>query len=55
MTEYVQQAAQLLNLPIALEYLPSVVDNWTRIAAIAPLVTEFTLPEDIEAAPTFEP
>ncbi|MCU0536356.1 MAG: DUF4089 domain-containing protein [Hydrococcus sp. Prado102] len=52
---YVKQAAQLLDLPIAPEYLPGVVDNLTKMAAIAALVTEFNLPQEIEAAPIFEP
>jgi hypothetical protein len=54
-TNYVEQTAQLLDLPIAEEYLPEVVDNLTKMAAIAALVTEFNLPEAIEAAPIFEP
>ncbi|OKH20166.1 DUF4089 domain-containing protein [Hydrococcus rivularis NIES-593] len=53
--DYVERTAQLLDLSIAPEYLPGVIDNMTRIAAIATLVTEFELPEDLEAAPVFEP
>ena len=53
--KYVQQTADLLDLRVTLAYLPEVVDNFARIAAIASLVTEFELPEDIESAPTFEP
>ena len=53
-TPYVEQAAELMGLPIAPEYMPDVVDNFERIAEIASLVTEFELPEDIESAPTFE-
>jgi hypothetical protein len=52
---YVKQAAQLLDLPVAPEYLPGVVDNFTKMAAIAVLVTEFNLSQEIEAAPIFEP
>jgi hypothetical protein len=55
MADYVERTAQLLNLSIAPEYLPGVIDNMTRIAAIATLVTEFELPEDLEAAPVFKP
>ena len=55
LAKYVEQAAQLMELSLTREYLPGVIDNFTRIAAIAPLVTEFNLPEEIEAAPTFEP
>jgi hypothetical protein len=54
-TEYVRQTAQLMGLNLTPEYLPGVVDNFERIAAIASLVNQFDLPEDIEAAPTFEP
>ncbi|AFY77457.1 MAG: DUF4089 domain-containing protein [Hydrococcus sp. C42_A2020_068] len=53
--DYIERTAQLLDLSIAPEYLPGVIDNMTRIAAIATLVTEFELPEDLEAAPVFEP
>jgi len=54
-TEYVKQTAQLIGLKLTPEYLPGVVDNFERIAAIASLVNQFDLPEDLEAAPTFEP
>ncbi|NJK47570.1 DUF4089 domain-containing protein [Candidatus Gracilibacteria bacterium] len=55
LTSYVEQAAQLLDLSIAPEYLPGVVDNLNKMAAIASLVTEFELPDELEAAPIFEP
>ncbi len=55
LAKYVEQAAQLMELSLTPEYLPGVIDNFTRIAAIASLVTEFNLPEEIEAAPVFEP
>ena len=54
-SEYVKQMAQILDLNIAPEYLPSVIENFESIAAIASLVTEFSLPENIEPAPVFEP
>ena len=54
-SQYVQQASELTSLQIAPEYFSEVVDNFERIAAIASLVTEFELPENIESAPTFEP
>lgn len=53
--QYVEQTAQLIDLPLAPEYQLSVVENFAKIAAIATLVVEFTLPEDIELAPVFEP
>ncbi len=52
---YVEQISELIDLPIDPEYLPSVVKNFATISAIAQLVTEFPLPEDIEPAPLFEP
>lgn len=53
--EYVHQAAQRLKLEIPPEYLPNVVDNFTQIAAIASLVTNFELSPDTEIAPVFAP
>ena len=53
--EYVDTISQLVDLPIAPEHRPGVVQNFERIMTIAKLVTEFPLPEDIEAAPIFEP
>jgi hypothetical protein len=44
-----------MNLAIASEYLPGVIDNMTRMAQIAVSVTEFELPEALETAPVFEP
>lgn len=54
-TTYVDQAAALIGLPIPSEYHQSVVENFERIAAVAQLVLEFPLPEEIEPAPKFEP
>jgi hypothetical protein len=53
--EYVEQISQVLDLPIDPEYYSGVVKNFTAICAIAKLVTNFPLPDDIEAAPVFEP
>ncbi|NEP00831.1 MAG: DUF4089 domain-containing protein [Symploca sp. SIO2E9] len=53
-SEYVEQMAKVLDLPIASEYLPSVVDNFARVSTIASLVMEFPLPENVEAAPIFQ-
>lgn len=52
---YVQQAAQMIGLPIPPEHLPSVTANFDRIAVVAQQVMEFPLPEEIEIAPVFEP
>lgn len=53
--EYVEQTASLLNLNLPDEYRDGVIANFERIQNIAKLVNEFPLPEDIEAAPVFEP
>jgi hypothetical protein len=53
--DYVEQTAQLLDLPLAPKHRDGVVKNFATIAAIATLVTEFPIPEDIEPAPVFEP
>ncbi|MGB7441657.1 MAG: DUF4089 domain-containing protein [Coleofasciculaceae cyanobacterium] len=55
LAEYVEQMSQLLDLPLKPEYRPGVVDNMTKLAAIASLVMQFPLPEEVEAAPVFEP
>jgi hypothetical protein len=52
---YIEQMSEILDLPIDPEYRPGVVKNFASICAIATLVTDFPLPEDIEAAPVFEP
>ena len=53
--EYVVKTAKLLDLNIAPEYLPKVVENWLAITKIASLVTKFELPEDMETAVVFQP
>jgi hypothetical protein len=53
--EYVDLMALLLDLQLRDEYRDGVVANFERIKAIAQVVNEFPLPEDVEAAPTFEP
>jgi len=52
---YIEQMIEILDLPLDPEYCPGVIKNFASICAIATLVTEFPLPEDIEAAPVFEP
>ena len=54
-TQFVDEMAKLIDLPIDPEYRPTVVANMIRIAQIAQLVTEFPLPNDIEAATVFQP
>jgi hypothetical protein len=53
--ELVDLMAQLLELPLDPEHRPGVVANFARTAAIAQLVMEFPLPDDIEIAPIFQP
>lgn len=53
--EYVEQMSLLLDLEIKDEYRDGVVANFERIKAIAQLVNSFTLPEEIQTAPIFEP
>jgi hypothetical protein len=52
---HVDGAARLIDLPIAAEHRPGVVQAMGVIAAAARLVMEFPLPDDLEAAPVFEP
>ena len=53
--EYVDLMALLLDLQLRDEYRDGVVANFERIKAIAQVVNEFSLAENVEAAPTFEP
>lgn len=55
MAVLVDQMAKLLALPIAPDYRPGVIANLERSATIAQLVLEFSIPDNIEAAPTFQP
>lgn len=53
--ELVDQLSALVGLPIQPEHHASVVENFSRIMAVAQLVREFPLPEDVEIATVFEP
>ncbi|MEH2162883.1 MAG: DUF4089 domain-containing protein [Nostoc sp.] len=53
--EYVDLMALLLDLQLRDEYRDGVGANFERIMAIANLVNEFPLTEEVEAAPVFEP
>lgn len=53
--EFVEQMAAVIGLPLQPDHQPGVVDNVTRIIALAQLVAEFPLPEEIEIAPVFQP
>lgn len=52
---YVQQALQLLELNVPPEQLPNVVENFDRMCRIAQPLLDFPLPDNLEAAPQFEP
>jgi hypothetical protein len=53
--QYVEQMALLLEMELRDEYKDGVVANFERINAIALVVNEFDIPEDVEVAPIFEP
>jgi hypothetical protein len=52
---FVDQMAMVVGLPLQPEHRPGVIENFERIMQVAQLVNEFPLPENIEAAPTFQP
>lgn len=53
--EYVDLMGLLVDLQLRDEYRDGVVANFERIRAIAQVVNSFELPDDVEAAPIFEP
>jgi hypothetical protein len=53
--KFVDVMSEVVAMPIPDEYRDSVVANFQRIQTVAQLVLEFTLPEEIEIAPVFEP
>jgi hypothetical protein len=55
MQSYLEQVSWVMDLAIPPECVPGVVENLLRLEAIARLVNEFPLPDDIEAAPVFHP
>jgi hypothetical protein len=55
LADYIEQMSEILDLQIDPEYRPGVVKNFASICAIATLVTDFPLPESIEASPVFQP
>ena len=52
---YVEQAAELLHLPLANDHRAGVIANLERLAATVGPLLEFALPPELEAAPVFEP
>jgi hypothetical protein len=52
---YLDQTAAILGLKIDPAYRPGVRGNLERTFAIAKAVTEFDLPDELEAAPVWRP
>lgn len=53
--EYVDQMAMVLDLQLNSEHRIGVIENFAKIKAIAQLVNDFPLPDNIEASPIFVP
>jgi Protein of unknown function (DUF4089) len=51
----VEQLAALVGLPISPSDLPGVAVALGVLLTVAQLVTDFPLPDDVEAAPVFHP
>jgi hypothetical protein len=51
----VERLAALVGLPISPTDLPSVAVALGVLLTVAQLVTDFPLPDDVEAAPVFRP
>jgi Protein of unknown function (DUF4089) len=52
---YVDATAKLIDLPIAPEHRPGVVQFTAGLFEAAALVSELPLPDEVEAAPVFYP
>jgi hypothetical protein len=52
---YLDEAANLMDLPLDPAHRPGVIENMARLAAMADLVMQFGLPEDTELGPVFRP
>jgi hypothetical protein len=52
---FVVQMTSLLDLPPEWANQPGVIENMTRLMAIAQSLNQFPLPEDLEVAPIFKP
>ncbi|MEO0539664.1 MAG: DUF4089 domain-containing protein [Cyanobacteria bacterium P01_A01_bin.105] len=52
---YVTQTLQLLGLTVPPEQMGDVIKNFEQVQAIAQPVLDFSLPDELEAAPRFEP
>jgi 1-carboxybiuret hydrolase subunit AtzG-like protein len=51
----VERLAALVGLPISPTDLPGVAVAFETLMAVAQLVRDFPLPDDVEAAPVFHP
>jgi hypothetical protein len=51
----VDTASTLLGVPIDPAYRNGVVEHVVRLLTAGALVTEFSLPDEVEAAPVFTP
>ncbi|WP_072061089.1 DUF4089 domain-containing protein, partial [Crocosphaera watsonii] len=45
--QYIEQTSIIIDLPIAPEFMPGVVDNLSMISEIASFFTEFELPDNL--------
>ena len=52
--KHVRHMAQVMQIEIAAEWMPTVVANMTATAAIAELVLSFPLDDHTESAPVYE-
>lgn len=52
---FVEEASQAIGLPIRQEDLPGVLENAARLHALARVVMDFPLPEEVEDAGVFQP
>lgn len=52
---YVDETAKRVGLPIAPEHRPGVIQFTGVLLAMAGLVMEFPLPDDLEPGPVFRP
>jgi len=52
---YVDHAAPLLGLSLTAEQREGVIRNLATTFAVSRLVMEFPLPDDVDAAPVFQP
>ena len=55
LSQYVETASKLIDLPIDPEYHPGVIANLEQIAAMASLISDFPLDSETEPAPIFLP